>query len=204
MSIVILKAGICDTIQDVGRNGYGASGINPSGAMDVFALQVANSLVANPLNAAAIEMHFRAPVLQFKTFAIIALSGADFNAEIQTDHGEKIDLPVNKTAAMQPGFKLVFNKKKYGERCYLSVSEEFNLPQWLGSYSTNLKIKEGGYSGRKLAAGDELFLYKTSASKQRNKTILPWYENVTSWYADATAFNILPGPELDWLEPDSK
>ena len=49
MSIVILKAGICDTIQDVGRNGYGASGINPSGAMDVFALQVANALAANPL-----------------------------------------------------------------------------------------------------------------------------------------------------------
>src|SRR4051812_16345125 len=132
MSITIIKAGLCDTVQDLGRKGYSPDGVNPGGAMDILALQVANALTANPLHAACIEMHFPAPVLQFKAFAIVALSGADFGAEIQLSDGVRIDLPINKTALIQPGSTLQFRKKNNGERCYLSVYGEFDLPQWLG------------------------------------------------------------------------
>ena len=47
MSLKIIKAGILDTIQDKGRYGYQHLGINPTGAMDKYAMQIANMLVGN-------------------------------------------------------------------------------------------------------------------------------------------------------------
>ena len=47
MSLKVIKAGLLDTIQDMGRIGYQHLGINPSGAMDRFAAQTANMLMGN-------------------------------------------------------------------------------------------------------------------------------------------------------------
>ena len=201
MGIAIVKAGICDTIQDAGRKGYAASGINPDGAMDVLAMQVANALVANPLNEAVIEIHYPAPVLYFHQPAIIAISGADFNAvtDLQTNH-QSLQLPINKTAFVNAGTTLIFKNKLIGERAYLSVKGGFNLRLWLGSYSTNLKIKEGGFGGRILQEGDHLSLLKKQQALSANNRLFPWSANMQSWYADATACNFLPGPEWDWID----
>ena len=56
MSIRILKAGMLDTIQDMGRAGSGKWGINPSGAMDRYASRVANMLVGNDPGEAVMEI----------------------------------------------------------------------------------------------------------------------------------------------------
>jgi antagonist of KipI len=58
MSLKIIKAGILDSIQDEGRFGFQASGINTSGAMDVFSARLANCLLGKPMNSAVIEIHF--------------------------------------------------------------------------------------------------------------------------------------------------
>ena len=42
MSISIIKQGIADSIQDMGRYGYQHLGINPGGAMDKLAAKIAN------------------------------------------------------------------------------------------------------------------------------------------------------------------
>jgi antagonist of KipI len=47
MGIRILKQGLADSIQDCGRFGYEAFGINPGGAMDLIAAQASNLLVGN-------------------------------------------------------------------------------------------------------------------------------------------------------------
>ncbi len=109
MGLAIVKGGICDTIQDAGRKGFAASGINPGGAMDVLAMKVANVLVANPATEAVLEMHFPAPVIYFHQPAIIAISGADFHAvlDLQTNH-QALQLPVNKTAFVNAGTTLTF------------------------------------------------------------------------------------------------
>ena len=82
MSLKIIKAGIQDTIQDMGRYGHQHLGINPSGAMDKYAMQVANILVGNEPREAIIEMHFPASVFMFTQPALIALAGADLSASI--------------------------------------------------------------------------------------------------------------------------
>ena len=205
MSITIIKAGICDTIQDAGRNGYAVFGINPSGVMDVLAMKTANALAGNSLTTAVIEMHFPAPVIQCNHPAILALSGADFDAVIQTAEGNKISFKNNKAAYLPAGSSLSFNKKIAGERCFLAVHGGFNLPQWFGSSSTNLKIKEGGYKGRRLLNHDILpTIQKHGLEKKLTATVFQWFAYTQGWYDDPYTYNFLPGPEWDWLDTTSK
>ena len=61
MSLTIIKAGILDTVQDLGRTGFGNWGINPGGAMDRYATKISNILVGNDVNEAVLEVHFPEP-----------------------------------------------------------------------------------------------------------------------------------------------
>lgn len=204
MSLSIIKAGIYDTIQDLGRYGQGAYGINTSGAMDILAMQTANALVLNELPDAVLEMHFPAPVIQFNEAAVIALSGADFQAILRSDNGLHIDLPVNKTAFIAANTTLLFQKKIKGERCYLSVHDGFQLQPWLDSFSTNLKIMEGGFHGRTLLKDDTIPFNKKSSFKLSHIKLFPWAANFYSWYTDENSYNFIPGPEYHWLDDASK
>ena len=65
MSLKIVKAGMLDSIQDMGRYGYQQVGINPTGAIDKHAAAIANILVGNVYNEAVIEMRFPAAAFFF-------------------------------------------------------------------------------------------------------------------------------------------
>jgi antagonist of KipI len=149
MSLKILKAGILDTIQDEGRHGYQHLGVNPSGAMDRFAAALANALLGKDPHEAVIELHFPASQFLFEQPAIIALAGADFSATV---NGQPVAL--HHPFAVKKDSVLKFNGIKSGARCYLSFLPSLNIDPWLGSYSTNLKAKAGGWKGRKLSGGD--------------------------------------------------
>jgi antagonist of KipI len=177
MSIKIIKAGILDTVQDGGRYGYRHLGINPTGAMDKYAMQVANALVGNELNEAVMELHFPASVFLFLKPMLIAISGADFSASI---NGESVPplhpVMVNRNDVLQ------FHRPVNGSRAYIAVSGGFELPAWLNSCSTNLKAAAGGYKGRKLQKEDELIIKKgkfyCSMQKEEEYKILPWYADI--------------------------
>lgn len=66
MSLSIIKPGLLDTLQDMGRNGYGSWGINPGGVMDRYAAHVANLLVGNCKDEAVMEVHFPGPQILFE------------------------------------------------------------------------------------------------------------------------------------------
>src|SRR2546423_2947292 len=134
MSLRIIKAGILDTIQDPGRNGYQHLGINPSGAMDRFAAETVNFIVGNNKNDAIIEMHFPASSFLFEEQVMIAIGGGDFSATV---NGEII--PLWQPVIISKNCLLQFQKWKDGARCYLAIREKMNIPKWLNSYSTNLK-----------------------------------------------------------------
>src|SRR5688500_10304887 len=82
MSILVKKAGVLSTVQDLGRANYRRYGINVGGVMDRTAARLINILLGNDENAAVLEMHFPAAELVFETSASIALGGADFAAHL--------------------------------------------------------------------------------------------------------------------------
>jgi antagonist of KipI len=200
MSLKIIKAGIQDTIQDMGRYGHQHLGINPTGAMDKYAMRVANILVGNKMDEATIEMHFPASVFMFTQRALIALSGADFSASI---NGE----PVSNLHAIIVGKNdvLQFHKPINGARTYLAVSGGFVINKWMNSCSTHLKAKAGGYKGRTLQKDDELLLLQSSSFsiKQNDFVILPWWAD-TNRGDEQKEIYITPGNEWERLTTSSK
>jgi antagonist of KipI len=200
MSLRIIKAGIQDTIQDMGRYGHQHLGINPTGAMDKYALQVANILVGNKMDEAVIEMHFPASVYMFSQPALIALGGADFSASI---NGEPV--PNLHPVIVGKNDVLQFHKPINGARAYLAVSGGFAIHKWMNSYSTHLKAKTGGYNGRAFQKDDEILLRQpfSFSIKQNDFIILPWRADANRGNEQKEIF-IIPGNEWERLTTGSK
>ena len=151
MSILFQKSGLLTTIQDLGRKGFRRFGINPNGAMDLRAARLINILLRNDETEAVLEIHFPAPEILFEKSAFIALGGADFDAKLGVENIEnwRIYFAVE-------GSILKFGRKNSGNRAYLSVGGGFQTEKWLGSCSTNLLAKVGGFQGKSLQAGDRI------------------------------------------------
>lgn len=201
MSLRIIKNGLLDTIQDMGRYGFQHLGINPGGVMDKLAIRVANALVGNEINEAVIEMHFPAAEMIFEETILIALSGADFSASIQ---GEWV--PMFQPIMVQKGSQLSFKKKRKGARVYLSVQGGFVCNEWLNSKSTNLKVKSGGYRGRAFLKNDQLLFKQEPLYSFQNTIhpfeILPWKANIAATKTE-NKFRFLPGGEYNQLQWNS-
>ncbi len=198
MSLLVLKAGLLDTVQDLGRRGHAHLGIHAGGAADPVGLQVANLMAGNEPGAAALEMHFPAPVLRFEQAAIFALGGADFQARL-----DGLDLPVGAPVQAAAGSELVFRRQFRGMRAYLAVRGGFELEPWLDSYSTDLMAGVGGFRGRALQAGDRLPFRQMQANPAASR-VLPWRANVAALYPSDAAFRFLPGPEYNLLDAASR
>ena len=85
----VLQPGVLSTIQDLGRTGWQRTGVGTAGAMDRFALQVANLLVGNARGEAALEIGIGGLRLRCLEDWIVAVCG-----ETQTMPG----LPANSAA----------------------------------------------------------------------------------------------------------
>jgi antagonist of KipI len=193
MSVQILKSGILTTIQDLGRNGFRRFGINPNGAMDRTAARFINILLGNDEEEAVLEMHFPAAEILFEKDAFFALGGADFSAKLN-------DKPLEN---WRPYFAkknsvLRFSKKIAGNRAYLAVKGGFKIKDWLGSASTNLTAKIGGYEGRNLQKGDKLF-FKNQRPKTKNR-VFKISNSLLPFYGKFPTVRVIAGAEFESLD----
>ncbi|HEX7844574.1 MAG TPA: biotin-dependent carboxyltransferase family protein [Chitinophagaceae bacterium] len=185
MSLRVIKGGILDTVQDMGRIGYQHLGINPGGAMDKYAAQIANILVGNDSTEGVIELHFPSSSFIFEQPALIALSGADFKASI---NGEEV--PTLHPLLLDKYSILQFHAIKNGARAYIAVHGGFEIEKWLGSYSTHIKVEKGGVNGRALKSDDEIAI--------RRKSKLPFIKHEDEFY-------VLPWKaDTNWGDPFEK
>jgi KipI family sensor histidine kinase inhibitor len=141
----IVRPGVFTTIQDLGRPGHRAHGVPRGGAMDPFALRVANLLVGNTEAAAAIEFTLVGPELLFVREAHVAIAGVEVEG-----------LPVGRPFALRAGDTLDLRRFMRGTRGYLAVAGGIDVPLVLGSRGTDVRGGFGGHAGRVLQAGDHL------------------------------------------------
>lgn len=147
----VVKAGLLTTVQDLGRIGYRSSGISTGGAMDRYALRMANLLVGNEEGAAGLEITLVGPELEVETDLLIAVCGAYLEPTID---GE--ELPMWRPVFVPRGAVLRFGGAISGCRAYIAAAGGFGVPRELGSRSTDVRAALGGLAGRRLAAGDAL------------------------------------------------
>lgn len=149
--IKVLKPGLATSVQDLGREGYYHLGIPPSGALDQYALSVANQLVGNPAGAAALECTLLGPELEFQQDALVAVSGAHMTPRV-----DGVEMHHDTAFTVKAGQVLRFDFPKAGARTYVAVAGGIDVPVVLGSRSTYALGALGGFQGRRLNAGDEL------------------------------------------------
>jgi len=182
--IVVERAPPYLTVQDMGRPGYRASGVPHCGAMDQWSCAMANVIVANRRQAAALEWAIGGGSLRFEVDAMLALTGAD--ADISID-----DSPVdmNRPLAVRAGQILTVQRIMARRFLYVAVRGGVDCPVVLGSRSTYLPASFGGIEGRRLARGDVLQIgdmIDSGASDPRSKVmaVAPDY--------DARAVRVIP------------
>lgn len=199
----VIKAGIQDTVQDMGRFGYQHLGINPGGVTDRFSAAIANLLVGNNINCPLLELHFPASVFWFKKPMLIAIAGADFTATI---NGE--DIPVDHPVWVGKNSLLQFHKAVKGARAYLAVKDGLKITPWLKSYSTHLKAKTGGFNGRALQKEDDIEAInddqRHSLLEKKEFFVLPWKADQHWDNKKEGEILILPGNEWQRLTEEGK
>ena len=150
-SVKVVDPGLLTTIQDAGRPGYRAFGMPVSGALDPGSMRLANWLVGNPADEAVLELTFKGPELEFLADKVIALAGADMRP-VAGGKARATGVPIQ----VHRGDRLSFAGLIDGARTYLAIAGGFDVPVVMGSRSTYLRGKLGGYRGRALQAGDEI------------------------------------------------
>ena len=193
MSIEVLHPGLLTTVQDLGRTGYQRFGVSVSGAVDPRSAAVANILAGNPDGEAALECTVLGPQLRFDAPAVIAVTGADL--------GPTLDgVPVENYRALrvQAGQTLRFTGPKCGCRAYLAVSGGLDVPEVMGSRSTYMKAKIGGWHGRKLEKGDVLPLRApgTEPKALENRALAPEFRGRSEY-----TLRVVMGPQDDAFTP---
>ena len=151
MSITVLNPGLLTTVQDLGRVGYQQFGVSVSGVMDPRATALANILVGNPDGEAVLECTMMGPHLQFNQANYIAITGGDLGPTLD---GQPVQ--TYKAFKVEAGQVLKFTMPKKGCRAFVAFAGGLDIPEVMGSRSTYMKAKIGGFQGRKLEKGDEI------------------------------------------------
>ncbi|MBM6592453.1 5-oxoprolinase subunit C family protein [Microvirga pudoricolor] len=149
--LLVRECGPMTSLQDRGRYGYQNVGVSPSGAMDGRALALANALVGNALDVAAIEfMNLGGAFAAIGGDARIAVAGASSLAV------DGVPVPPNTAVLLRDGQVAGVSHTRGGAFAYLAVADGFDLPPQLGSRSLHPRSKLGGLNGAPLRAGDRL------------------------------------------------
>ena len=182
MNTFATRSGFLTTIQDLGRTGFREFGVSTSGALDVFALRVANLLVGNDEGAAGLEITLGGLQLRFNDERLIAWCGGAFDVRVGSAR-----LPAGHACWVSPGEQLKFGPPNTGCRAWLAISGGINVPLVLGSRSTDLRAHFGGLEGRALRDGDIVPLgeFRRSQTAATEKILLwsapePWSQTADS------------------------
>ncbi|MBK9165457.1 MAG: biotin-dependent carboxyltransferase [Acidobacteria bacterium] len=192
MSLLIRKPGIRTVVRDLGRFGRMALGINPTGAMDTLSVRIVNILLSNSENAAVLDFGFPAPEIEFETDAIFCIGGCDVEAAV---NGSTIKAWQPQSASV--GDVLTFSGAASGNFGYLAVSGGIDLPEILGSRTTNVAAQFGGFNGRSLAAGDRLAIGETNETFHDAFSALG--NSLRPRLTDPVRIRITAGPEFHRL-----
>lgn len=147
----VVHPGAYTTVQDHGRFGYQKMGIPTTGGLDSFAYEVANLLVGNRPQSAVLEMTVTGPVLEARSAADVAVTGADIGITLND-----LEMECWRSFRVRPGDVLKIHQVKRGCRAYLAVTGGIDVPLVMGSRSTFVGGKIGGLDGRSLKQGDIL------------------------------------------------
>jgi antagonist of KipI len=188
----IIRPGLLTTIQDRGRWGYQSKGVPVAGPMDLRSHRIANALVGNVSDEATLETTLVGPEIEFEDERLVAVAGAEFAL-----HLDDRPVPIGEAFVARAGAHLRFGHRARGARAYVGVSGGIEVPFVLGSRSTHVVTRMGGFEGRALAAGDRVALGMPGRRSPIAGAAAPASD------VEQAAVRVLPGPHLDAFPADA-
>ncbi|MEQ9332042.1 biotin-dependent carboxyltransferase family protein [Thalassobaculum sp.] len=193
----IVSAGFAPTLQDFGRPHVQHLGVPPAGALDPVALRIANALVGNPPDSAAIELRVMGPTLEIAAEATrVALVGTGAPVEIVGDR--KVEAPSHQSIRLTRGRRLRIGSLADTGVAYLAVEGGFAIDPVYDSLSTYTRARIGGLDGRALRDGDLLPLRVDEAGERAERRCAD-----RSWAREAGPARVMLGPQDDYFTADS-
>ncbi len=192
--ITVLNPAFLSIIVDNGRFGYGYIGVAPSSGLDRFAVMMARFILGNPDTAPVLEIMGDDFSLAFSEDIAFVITGARVRATLD-------DMPVSpwSTVRARKGSILKVLEIIEGFRYYIGFSGVVDIDCVMGSYSTNLECRFGGFQGRPLMKGDVIKLrepYDPVDAVDIPDGLIPSMR-------EPHVLKILAGPEADRFVPES-
>jgi antagonist of KipI len=193
--IRVKDPGFLTTVQDLGRYGFSHLGISPAGVADALSFRLANLLLGNDENAAALEMTLFGATLEFDEPTVIAVTGAECSIAVDgTEACHAQALSIASRSVVKCG------RMMNGARAYLAFQGGLDVPLVMGSASTHLGAGFGGFEGRALRKGDVLRFGKRSARRSR---VLPANKLPSMDLARPVTLRVTRGVQQDWFGSDA-
>ena len=190
-TMLVHRPGMLTTVQDQGRRDSRRYGVPVGGAMDAFSLRVANLLVGNAEDAAALECTLTGPEVSFTEDTWVAVCGAAVRGVSQA-----------KPLFARAGEVLSLWQLKRGCRAYLAIAGGIDVPKVLGSAATYTRGQIGGYFGRALQAGDRLSIGSSITSYRDTKYWSLASDFLPQHNSDAEV-RFVSGPQWDWFPSEA-
>jgi antagonist of KipI len=169
-----------------------------SGPMDPVAHRLANAVVGNPREAAALEATLAGPELRIEQETTVAVAGADLRPTL-----DGADLPRDTPVRCGAGAVLRFGDRRSGARACIAFDGGIATAPVLGSRATHLLSALGGVEGRALKAGDRIPLGDANGGSRRPSG-LRRPEGLRLPSPDGGArIRVLPGPQAGLFAPDA-
>ncbi|MFC1578234.1 biotin-dependent carboxyltransferase family protein [Thermodesulfobacteriota bacterium] len=196
-TLEIRSPGIMTSVQDLGRYGYGRFGVAPSGALDSFALRIANLLVGNREDQAGLETLLLGPGIKVLSDTVMAVTGGDLRPK-----KNKQPIEMWRSHAFKKDDILSFGNAVSGFRAYIAVAGGIGVPRVMGSRSTNLPSGFGGHHGRTLKREDILACNEPRGPmRDTGRVFSPdWIPQ----YSDKWKLRVVLGPQDDHFPDDSR
>jgi len=191
--VEVIKKGLETSIQDYpGRIGSLNQGFPPSGPMDSWSFRLANVLVENKQDAAALECQFMGPSLKFNSNRIIAITGANMSPKLDGN-----PIPLWESIEVKADQVLEMEFATIGARSYIAFSGGIISEPWLSSRSTFHKAGVGGIEGKAIQEGQIIPLgeSKSVAGRKIKKSSMPTMSTNKKW-----AIEVVRGPNDDWVD----
>ncbi|WP_223208202.1 5-oxoprolinase subunit C family protein [Actinopolyspora erythraea] len=186
----VLRPGPLSTVQDLGRTGLAAMGVGVSGAADRRSLRLANRLVGNAEEAAAVEVTLGGLWVRARTTLVVALTGASFPVTVDGRVAAS-----HTVLTLGAGSELRVGQCRTGMRGYLAVRGGVEVPPVLGSRATDTLA---GLGPRPLGAGSVLPVGEPHGGFPRVDAA-----PVATPTGGDLALAVRLGPRRDWFTPEA-
>ncbi len=162
--LTVMNPGIVSLLVDAGRRGVQEQGFSGAGPLDPQSYRFANWLCGNKPDAVAIEIVGEASFSCSEAISI-AVCGPDAKLKIDIHDAQSWQ-----TVTVNAGQTISVSGNNIGQRYYLAVAGEWQVPTMAGSACTVMREKLGGLrgDGSPLKASDSIALTAKTVTHNRN------------------------------------